>query len=89
MTLDSNQNLIVFTVLPEVPLWTLHHPKVLDLSDSIFTAEVTAIYLALGILADSGQFLIFSDSLSILLSFHNKKRDNPLIFVQLLQNFLI
>ena len=135
------------TIIPEVPPWTLHHPKVcLDLSDlskkntpphvyiqkfneikdqhsyctpiytdgskdndrigcaaifnnisfqqrlpscaSIFTAEVTAINLALDAIAESDDdyFIIFSDSLSVLLSLHNKKSDNPLI-LKLLQKF--
>ena len=53
---------------------------------SIFTAEVTAIDLALDTIAESDDdhFIIFSDSLSLLLSIHNKKMDNPLI-LQLLQ----
>ena len=133
------------TVIPQVPPWTMHHPKVcLDLSvlakkdtpshvyiqkfneikdqysycipiytdgskdndrvgcgliinnlsikqrlpsnASIFTAEVTAIDLALDTMAESDDdhFMIFSDSLSVLLSLHNKKMDNPLI-LQLLQ----
>ena len=133
------------TVIPQVPPWTMHHPKVcLDLSvlakkdtpshvyiqkfneikdqysycipiytdgskdndnvgcgliinnlsikqrlpsnASIFTAEVTAIDLALDTIAESDDdhFIIFSDSLSVLLSLHNKKMDNPLI-LQLLQ----
>ena len=48
---------------------------------SIFTAEVTAIDLALDTIAESDDdhFIIFSDSLSVLLSLHNKKMDNPLI----------
>ena len=135
------------TIIPEVPPWTLHHPKVcLDLSDlskkntpphvyiqefneikdqhsyctpiytdgskdndrvgcgaifnnisfqqrlpscaSIFTAEVTAINLALDAISESDDdyFIIFSDSLSVLLSLHNKKLDNPLI-LKLLQKF--
>ena len=135
------------TIIPEVPPWTLHHPKVcLDLSDlskkntpphvyiqkfneikdqhsycnpiytdgskdndrvgcgaifnnisfqqrlpscaSIFTAEVTAINLALDAIAESDDdyFIIFSDSLSVLLSLHNKKLDNPLV-LKLLQKF--
>ena len=133
------------TVIPQVPPWTMHHPKVcLDLSvlakkdtpshvyiqkfneikdqysycipiytdgskdndrvgcgliinnlsikqrlpsnASIFTAEVTAIDLALDTIAESDDdhFIIFADSLSVLLSLHNKKMDNPLI-LQLLQ----
>ena len=133
------------TVMPQVPPWTMHHPKVcLDLSflakkdtpshvyiqkfneikdqysycipiytdgskdndrvgcgliinnlsikqrlpsnASIFTAEVTAIDLALNTIAESDDdhFIIFSDSQSVLLSLHNKKMDNPLI-LQLLQ----
>ena len=133
------------TVIPQVPPWTMHHPKVcLDLSvlakkdtpshvyiqkfneikdqysycipiytngskdndrvgcgliinnssikqrlpsnASIFTAEITAIDLALDTIAESDDdhFIIFSDSLSVLLSLHNKKMDNPLI-LQLLQ----
>ena len=52
---------------------------------SIFTAEVTAIDLALGTAeSDGDHFIIFSDSLSVLLSLYNKKMDNPLI-LQLLQ----
>ena len=35
---------------------------------------------------DDDHFIIFSDSLSVLLSLHNKKMDNPLI-LQLLQKF--
>ena len=53
---------------------------------SIFTAEVTAIDLALDTIAESydDHFIIFSDSPSVLLSLHNKKMDNPLT-LQLLQ----
>ena len=56
---------------------------------SIFTAEVTAIDLALDTIAESDDdhFIIFSDSLSVLLSFHNKKMDNPLIVQLLHQSF--
>ena len=140
----SNDN-IHQTIIPEVPPWTLHQPKVnLDLSNfskkdtsslvliqknneiknghsycipvytdgskdndrvgcgtilnnesnkqrlpsnaSIFTAEVKAIDLALDAIAESDDyhFIIFSDSLSVLLSLHNKKLDNPLI-LKLLQ----
>ena len=48
---------------------------------SIFTAEVTAIDLALDAITetDDDHFIIFSDSLSVLLSLHNMKLDNPLI----------
>ena len=48
---------------------------------SIFTAEVTAIDLALDAITESDDdyFIIFSDSLSVLLSLHNMKLDNPLI----------
>ena len=128
------------TVLPEVPPWTLHQPRVnLDLSNlckkdtsslvfiqkyneikdehsyctpiytdgskdndrvgcaaiinnisikqrlpsnaSIFTAEIKAIDLALDAIAESedDHFIIFSDSLSVLLSLVNKKLDNPLV----------
>ena len=50
------------------------------------TAEVTAIDLALDTIteSDDDHFIIFSDSLSVLLSLHNRKMDNPLI-LQLLQ----
>ena len=42
---------------------------------SIFTAEVTAIDLALDTIAESDDhFIIFSDSLSVLSSLHNKKQ---------------
>ena len=42
---------------------------------SIFTAEVTAINLALDAIAESDDdyLILFSDSLSVLLSLHNKK----------------
>ena len=48
---------------------------------SIFTAEVTAIDLALDAIteSDDDHFIIFSDSLSTLLSLHNMKLDNPVI----------
>ena len=133
------------TVIPQVPPWTMHHPKVcLDISvlaekdtpshiyikkfyeikdqysyctpiytdgskdndrvgrglvinnlsikqrltsnASIFTAKATAIDLALDTIteSDDDHFIIFSDSLSVLLSLHNRKIDNPLI-LQLLQ----
>ena len=60
--------------------------KRLPSNASIFTAEVTAINLALDAIAESDDdyFIIFSDSLSVLLSLHNKKLDNPLI-LELLQ----
>ena len=128
------------TVIPEIPPWTLHQPRVnLDLSNlckkdtsslvfiqkyneikdehsyctpiytdgskdndrvgcaaiinnisikqrlpsnaSIFTAEIKAIDLALDAIAESedDHFIIFSDSLSVLLSLENKKLDNPLV----------
>ena len=53
---------------------------------SILTDEVTAIDLALDIIAESDgdHFIIFSDLLSILLSLHNRKMDNPLL-LQLFQ----
>ena len=141
---NIDNNNIHETIIPEVPPWTLHHPKVcLDLSDlskdtpphvyiqkfneikdqhsyctpiytdgskdndrvgcgailnnisiqqrlpscaSIITAEMTAINVALDAIAESDDdyFIIFSDSLSVLLSLHNKKLDNPLI-LKLLQ----
>ena len=48
---------------------------------SIFTAEITAIDLALDVVSESEDdyFIIFSDSLSVLLSLHNMRVDNPLI----------
>ena len=48
---------------------------------AIFTAEVSAIDLALDAIveSDDDHFIIFSDSLSVLLSLHNKKLDNPVI----------
>ena len=50
---------------------------------SIFTAEVSAIDLALNAVAESDDdhFIIFSDSLSVLLSrdLHHKKMNNPLL----------
>ena len=53
---------------------------------SILTAEVTEIDLALDVIAgsDDDHYIIFSDSLSVLLSLHNMKLDNPLI-LKLLQ----
>ena len=54
---------------------------------SIFTAEVTAIDLALDAIAESDDdyFKIFSDSLSVLLSLNNRKMNNPLILKLLLK----
>ena len=133
------------TIIPEVPPWTLHQPRVnLDLSHlskkntsslvfmqkynevkdehsyctpiytdgwkdndrvgcaaiinnisikqrlpsnaSIFTAEIKAIDLALDTITESedDHFVIFSDSLSVLLSLNDKKLDNPQV-VKLLQ----
>ena len=48
---------------------------------SIFTSEIRAIDLALDVVSESEDdyFIIFSDSLSVLLSLHNMKVDNPLI----------
>ena len=48
---------------------------------SIFTAEVTAIDLALDAIteSDDDHFIIFSDLFSVLLSLHNMKLDNALI----------
>ena len=48
---------------------------------SIFTAEVTAIDLALDAIneSDDDHFIIFSDSLPVVLSQHNMKLNNPLI----------
>ena len=55
--------------------------KALPRESSIFTAEAHAIDLALNIISKSKskQFIIFSDSLSVLLSLRNKKFQNPLI----------
>ena len=55
--------------------------KALPRESSIFTAEARAIDLALNIILKSThkQFIIFSDSLSVLLSLRNKKFQNPLI----------
>ena len=48
---------------------------------SFFTSEIRAIDLALDVVSESEDdyFIIFSDSLSVLLSLHNMKVDNPLI----------
>ena len=48
---------------------------------SIFTVEIKAIDLALDAIAESDDdhFIIFSDSLSVLLSLENTKLDNPLV----------
>ena len=55
--------------------------KALPMESSIFTAEACAIDLALNIISKSKhkKFIIFSDSLSVLLSLRNKKFQNPLI----------
>ena len=55
--------------------------KALPRESSIFTAEAHAIDLALNIISMSKhkKFIIFSDSLSVLLSLRNKKFQNPLI----------
>ena len=55
--------------------------KTLSIESSIFTAEARAIDLALNIILKSKhkKFIIFSDSLSVLLSLRNKKFQNPLI----------
>ena len=56
---------------------------------SIFTAEATAIDLALDAIneSDDDHFIIFSDSLSVLLSLHNMKLDNPMILKLLETSF--
>ena len=55
--------------------------KALPMKSSIFTAEARAIDLALNIITKSKhkKFIIFSDSLSVLLSLRNKKFQNLLI----------
>ena len=55
--------------------------KALPTESSIFTAEARAIDLALNITSKSKpkKFILFSDSLSVLLSLRNKKFQNPLI----------
>ena len=55
--------------------------KALPRESSIFTAEARAIDLALNIISKNKhkKFIIFSDSLSVLLSLGNKKFQNPLI----------
>ena len=55
--------------------------KAHPMESSIFTAEAHAIDLALNIISKSKhkKFIIFSDSLSVLLSLRNKKFQNPLI----------
>ena len=55
--------------------------KALPMESSIFTAEACAIDIALNIILKSKhkKFIIFSDSLSVLLSLRNKKFQNPLI----------
>ena len=51
------------------------------MESSIFTVEARAIDLALNIILKSKhkKFIIFSDSLSVLLSLRNKRFHNPLI----------
>ena len=55
--------------------------KSLPMESSIFTAEACAIDLALDIISKEKhkKFIIFSDSLSVLLSLNNKKLEHPLI----------
>ena len=62
--------------------------KALPRESSIFTTEARAIDLALNIISKSKhkKFIIFSDSLSVLLSLRNKKFQNPLI-IKLLSRF--
>ena len=57
------------------------HKKALPMENSIFTAEVRAIYLALNIISRDkhNKLIIFSDLLSVLTSLRNKKLENPLI----------
>ena len=57
------------------------HKKNLLMGNSIFTAEVCAIDLALNIISNDkhNKFIIFSDSLFVLTSLKNKKLENPLI----------
>ena len=59
--------------------------KELSIGRAIFTAEARAIDLALNIISKSKhkKFIIFSDSLSVLLSLRNKKFQNPLIIILL------
>ena len=51
------------------------------MDSSIFTADACAIDLALDIISKEKhkKFIIFSDSLSVLLSLNNKKLEHPLI----------
>ena len=51
------------------------------MESSIFTAEACAIDLSLNIISKEKhkKFIIFSDSLSVLLSLNNKKLEHPLI----------
>ena len=55
--------------------------KILPMESSIFTAEACAIDLALHIISKEKhkQIIIFSDTLSILLSLNNKSIEHPLI----------
>ena len=55
--------------------------KALPMDSSIFIAEACAIDLALDIISKEKhkKFIIFSDSLSVLLSLNNKKLEHPLI----------
>ena len=50
-------------------------------NSSIFSAEVQAIYLALNFIASNNNrnFIIFSDSLSVLQSLQNRNLSNPLV----------
>ena len=55
--------------------------KALPMENSIFTAEACAIDLALDIISKEKhkKFVIFSNSISVLLSLSNKKLEHPLI----------
>ena len=57
------------------------HKNARPMKNSIFTAEICAINLALNIISKNkhNKFIIFSDLLSVLTSLRNKKLENPLI----------
>ena len=58
-----------------------YNKTALPMDSSIFTAEACAIDLALDIISKEKykKFIIFSDSLSVLLSLNNKKLEHPLL----------
>ena len=72
--LKDNNKIVCATVLNKII-----HKNALPIESSIFTVEAYAIDLALDIISKEKpeKFIIFSDSLSVLLSLNNKKTSEP------------